>query len=308
MVEEVGGNLQAISKPGKGMSFRFQLPLTLSVIRTLLVEISGECYAFPLTRIDQAIRLHQTEISYVENRQYFTLNNHNIGLVRADQVLDLPQSKFTSESFSVVIISDQLNRYGLVVDQLLGEKNLVIRPLDHRLGKVQDISAAAILEDGSPVLILDVLDLVRSIDKVLTTASLTQATYEPDISWKGSAKRILVIDDSPTVREMERKILQNQGYIVDGAIDGMEGWNALVSGKYDLVITDIDMPRLNGIKLVNHIKKHPQLKSIPVIIVSYKDREDDRLQGLEAGADYYLTKSSFHDDTLINAVRNLLGT
>ena len=308
MVEEVGGNLQAISKPGKGMSFHFQLPLTLSVIRTLLVEISGECYAFPLTRIDQAIRLHQTEISYVENRQYFTLNDHNIGLVRADQVLDLPQSKFSSESFSVVIISDQLNRYGLVVDQLLGEKNLVIRPLDHRLGKVQDVSAAAILEDGSPVLILDVLDLVRSIDKVLTTACLAQATYEPDISWKGSAKRILVIDDSPTVREMERKILQNQGYIVDGAIDGMEGWNALVSGKYDLVITDIDMPRLNGIKLVNHIKKHPQLKSTPVIIVSYKDREDDRLQGLEAGADYYLTKSSFHDDTLINAVRNLLGT
>jgi two-component system sensor histidine kinase and response regulator WspE len=106
---------------------------------------------------------------------------------------------------------------------------------------------------------------------------------------------------------MERKILINQGYLVDGAVDGMEGWNALVSGKYDLVITDIDMPRLNGIKLVNHIKKHPQLKSTPVIIVSYKDREDDRLQGLEAGADYYLTKSSFHDDTLINAVADLLG-
>jgi two-component system sensor histidine kinase and response regulator WspE len=307
MVEEVGGNLQAISKLGRGTSFHFQLPLTLSVIRTLLVEISGECYAFPLTRIDQAIRLHQSEINYVENRQYFILNGHNIGLIRADQVLDLSPSKFVSESFSVVIISDQLNRYGLVVDQFLGEKNLVIRPLDNRLGKVQDISAAAILEDGSPVLILDVLDLVRSIDKVLTTTSLSQATYEPAGPWKTAAKRILVIDDSPTVREMERKILINQGYLVDGAVDGMEGWNALVSGKYDLVITDIDMPRLNGIKLVNHIKKHPQLKSTPVIIVSYKDREDDRLQGLEAGADYYLTKSSFHDDTLINAVADLLG-
>jgi two-component system sensor histidine kinase and response regulator WspE len=307
MVEEVGGNLQAISKLGRGTSFHFQLPLTLSVIRTLLVEISGECYAFPLTRIEQAIRLHQSEINYVENRQNFILNGHNIGLIRADQVLDLSPSKFISESFSVVIISDQLNRYGLVVDQFLGEKNLVIRPLDNRLGKVQDISAAAILEDGSPVLILDVLDLVRSIDKVLTTTSLSQATYEPDGTWKTAAKRILVIDDSPTVREMERKILINQGYLVDGAVDGMEGWNALVSGKYDLVITDIDMPRLNGIKLVNHIKKHPQLKSTPVIIVSYKDREDDRLQGLEAGADYYLTKSSFHDDTLINAVADLLG-
>ncbi|GBF80830.1 hybrid sensor histidine kinase/response regulator [Aphanothece sacrum] len=307
MVQEVGGNLQAISKPGKGTSFHFQLPLTLSVIRTLLVEISGEPYAFPLSRIDQIINLKLTEINSVENRQYFTLNEQNIGLVKAAQVLELTAKTIPSDPLSIVIVSDQMNRYGLVVDRFLGEKNLVVRPLDPRLGKVQDVSGAALLEDGSPILILDVLDLVRSLDKLLANIQINQVNTHEETNWTKGQKRILVVDDSITVREMERKLLENKGYVVDVAVDGMEGWNAVRVGNYDLVISDIDMPRMNGIKLVNNIKSNLHLKSTPVIIVSYKDREEDRLQGLESGADYYLTKSSFHDDTLINAVIDLIG-
>ncbi|MDJ0661688.1 MAG: hybrid sensor histidine kinase/response regulator [Crocosphaera sp.] len=307
MVQEVGGNLQAISKPGKGMNFHFQLPLTLSVIRTLLVEIAGEPYAFPLSRIDQILNLKFEEIYSVENRQYFTLNNQNIGLVRAEQVLELVSNSTPTEPLSVIVVSDQMNRYGLVIDRFLGEKSLVVRPLDPRLGKVQDITGAALLEDGSPILIIDVLDLVRSLDKILANISINHVKTKEETNWQKSSKNILVVDDSITVREMERKLLENRGYNVDVAVDGMEGWNAVRVGNYDLVISDIDMPRMNGIKLVHNIKSNPQLKSTPVIIVSYKDREEDRLQGLEAGADYYLTKSSFHDDTLINAVIDLIG-
>ncbi|MEL4898352.1 hybrid sensor histidine kinase/response regulator [Crocosphaera sp. Alani8] len=307
MVQEVGGNLQAVSKPGKGMNFHFQLPLTLSVIRTLLVEIAGEPYAFPLSRIDQILNLSFDEIYSVENRQYFMLNNQNIGLVRAEQVLELSSNSPPTEPLSVIVVSDQMNRYGLVIDRFLEEKSLVVRPLDPRLGKVQDITGAALLEDGSPILILDVLDLVRSLDKILANISINHVKTQEERKWHQSSKHILVVDDSITVREMERKLLENQGYQVDVAVDGMEGWNAVRVGNYDLVISDIDMPRMNGIKLVHNIKNNPQLRSTPVIIVSYKDREADRLQGLEVGADYYLTKSSFHDDTLINAVIDLIG-
>jgi two-component system sensor histidine kinase and response regulator WspE len=108
------------------------------------------------------------------------------------------------------------------------------------------------------------------------------------------------------VREVQRKLLENKGYQVEVAVNGMDGWNAVRTSHYDLVITDIDMPRMNGIELVSQIKNHPNLKSLPVIIVSYKDREEDRLRGLEVGADYYLTKSSFHDDSLLNAVADLI--
>lgn len=307
MVQEVGGILRATSVPGKGMSFHLQLPLTLSVIRTLLVEISGEPYAFPLTRIDRILMVDTAEIAIAENRQYFTLDNQNIGLVTAYQVLQLPPPSEKLDLVPVIIVSDRSSSYGLAVDKFLGERDLVVRPLDPRLGKVADISAAAFMEDGSPVLIIDVEDLVRSTDKLLTESRLQKVSQTAQTAESTTRKRVLVVDDSITVREVERKLLENQGYEVEIAVNGMDGWNALRTGNFDLVISDVDMPRMTGIELVSQIKNHSGLKSIPVIIVSYKDREEDRIRGLEVGADYYLTKSSFHDDTLLNAVVDLIG-
>jgi len=118
---------------------------------------------------------------------------------------------------------------------------------------------------------------------------------------------VLVVDDSITVRETERKLLQVGGYQVDVAVDGMDAWNAVRTGRYDLVVTDVDMPRMDGIELTKLIRKDIRLKGLPVMIVSYKDREEDRVRGLEAGADYYLTKASFQDDGLLNAAADLIG-
>ena len=120
-------------------------------------------------------------------------------------------------------------------------------------------------------------------------------------------RRILVVDDSITVRELERQLLENLGYTVDTAVDGVDGWNTLRTGHYDLVVSDIDMPRMDGIQLVSQIKQDSRLRAIPVIIVSYKDREEDRIRGLDAGANFYLTKSSFHDQTFLDAVVDLIG-
>ncbi|MBD2579531.1 hybrid sensor histidine kinase/response regulator [Oscillatoria sp. FACHB-1406] len=307
MAQEVGGTVRATSQPGKGTSFHFQLPLTLSVVRTLLVEISGKPYAVPLARIDQIVTVERSEISEVENRQYFTMNQQNIGLIAARQVLELPEPPPHSGALSVAIISDGSNPYGLVVDRFLGERDLVVRPLDPRLGKVPDISATSLMGDGSPILIIDVSDIVRSMDALLHAGGLTKVEVEAQEVIRDKRKRVLVVDDSITVREMERKLLENRGYKVDIAVNGMEGWNAVRTNAYDLVISDIDMPRMNGIEFVKQMRSHPRLHSMPVIIVSYRDREEDRIAGLEAGADYYLTKSSFHDETLINAVMDLVG-
>jgi two-component system sensor histidine kinase and response regulator WspE len=307
MAQDVGGTVRANSQQGKGTSFHFQLPLTLSVVRTLLVEISDKPYAIPLARIDQIVTLERSEITYVENRQYFTMNSQNIGLISAHQVLELPAVKQEISSVSIIVISDQNSTYGLVVDKFLGERDLVVRPLDPRLGKVADISATALLGDGSPILIIDVSDMVRSMDTILKGGNLSKVMMQAELESATQHRKILVVDDSITVREMERKLLENHGYEVDTAVDGVEGWNAVRTKEYDLVISDIDMPRMNGIELVQQIKGNSRLNSLPIIIISYRDREEDRMQGLEAGADYYLTKSSFHDDTLINAVVDLIG-
>jgi two-component system sensor histidine kinase and response regulator WspE len=207
-----------------------------------------------------------------------------------------------------VVISDRNDQYGLQVSKFLGERDLVVRPLDTRLGKVPDISAAAIMEDGSPLLILDADDLVRSSQTLLTTGRLRNLHRTTATGGETQArKRVLVVDDSITVREVQRRLLESAGYEVEVAVDGADGWNAIRSSQFDMLISDIDMPRMNGIELVRHVKQDANLKNIPVMIVSYKDREEDRLKGLEAGADYYLTKSSFHDDTLLEAVEDLIG-
>lgn len=306
MVQEVGGTIRATSQWQKGTHFHFQLPLTLSVVRTLMVEIAGEPYAFPLARIDQIVKLDNADIYVVEGRQYFTRDGQNIGLIAAHHILDLAEPLAAADALCVVVISDQSNAYGLLVDRFLGERDLVVRPLDSRLGKVQDISASALMDDGSPVLIVDVSDLVRSIDHLLHSGQLRPIDVNK-AKKRVERKRLLVVDDSITVREMTRKLLQNRGYDVDVAVNGIDAWTAIRSKPYNLILSDIDMPRMNGIELVKKIKDHPTFKALPVIIVSYRDREDDRIQGMEAGANYYITKSSFHDDTLVNAIVDLIG-
>jgi two-component system sensor histidine kinase and response regulator WspE len=163
------------------------------------------------------------------------------------------------------------------------------------------------MDDGSPVLIIDVDDLLRSVAKLAGEGRLTAVDRVRVAEPRGPRRRILVVDDSLTVRELERKLLTHHGYEVEIALDGMDGWNAVRSSPFDLVITDVDMPRMDGIELVSLITRDPQLKSTPVMIVSYKDREDDRRRGLEAGAAYYLAKGSFHDETLVQAVVDLIG-
>jgi len=163
-----------------------------------------------------------------------------------------------------------------------------------------------VLEDGFPVLILDVEDTVRSIDNLLSGRRL-KAPAEALAARARGVKQVLVVDDSLTVRELERQMLEGRGYKVDIAVDGLDGWNAVRAGRYDLVISDVDMPRMDGIQLVQSIKSDARLKAVPVVIVSYKDRPEDRMRGLDAGADAYLTKSSFHDQTLLETVADLIG-
>jgi len=305
MAQEVGGLVRVESEHGKRTSFILQLPLTLSVLRTLIVEVEGEPYALPLSRIDRLLRIPPESLKTLEDRQFCTADGEHIGIVSCRQLFQAPPAEGGEGAVHVVVISDRLNRYGLAVDSFHGEETVVVRPLDARLGKTQNIQAAAVLQDGTPALILDIDDLVRSIHNLLNQGKLNK--MGPDKVEGTIKKRILVVDDSLTVREVERKLLEREGYSVTSAVDGMDGWNALQRATFDLVVSDVDMPRMNGIELVRKIKEHAQFRFIPVMIVSYKDSEEDRLRGLEAGANYYLTKGSFHDETLLNAVKDLIG-
>ncbi|NNJ17197.1 hybrid sensor histidine kinase/response regulator [Pseudomonas putida CSV86] len=307
MVRQLRGQVGMTQGDGSGSRFHLEVPLTLSVVRSLVVQVSGEAYAFPLAHIERTLELSAEAIVQIEGRQQFWHEGRAVGLVSASQLLNRPVGQNSEQSIKVVVIRERETLYGVAVDRLVGERVLVVMPLDSRLGKVQDISAGALLDDGSVVLIVDVEDLLRSVEKLLGTGRLER------IERRGSAreaarKRVLVVDDSLTVRELQRKLLSNRGYQVAVAVDGMDGWNALRSEDFDLLITDIDMPRMDGIELVTLVRRDSRLQSLPVMVVSYKDREEDRRRGLDAGADYYLAKASFHDDALLDAVVELIGS
>ncbi len=307
MVHAVGGSVRIQSRPGQGTRFQLQLPITLSVIRAVLIEVAKELYAFPLNRIDRLLRLSRGELRSLENHQYAAVDGRNVGLVLARQIFDVGDRETPQADLFVVLFSSQVGQYGLIVDDFRGEQDLVVRPLDARLGKVPNISAAALLDDGAPVLIADVEDLTRSIEEVLKTGRLRRASRTELVAERKTRKRVLVVDDSITVREVQRQLLGNKGFEVATAVDGLDGLETARGANFDLIISDIDMPRMNGLDFVRSLKADDRLHSIPVIIVSYKDREEDRMRGLEAGANYYLTKSSFHDDRLLNAVEELIG-
>ncbi|HEX3845661.1 MAG TPA: hybrid sensor histidine kinase/response regulator [Steroidobacteraceae bacterium] len=307
LLRRLRGTIRVASRLGEGTQFQLHLPLTMSVVRTLLIEVGGEAYALPLASISCALKLSRTSIVSLSGRAHFSLRERRIGLVSAHQVLETRSATATTGEISVVVLKGGGGEVGLVVDRLLGERELVIQPLDARLGKIKDVSAGGLMEDGTPVLILDVEDVARSMEKFASGGDLAGLAANSGASAHAPRKRVLVIDDSLTVRELERKLLTQGGYDVEVAVDGMDGWNAIRAGRFDLIVTDIDMPRLDGIELVRLVRQDPRLKSLPVMIVSYKDRPEDRHRGLEAGADYYLAKAGFHDQTLLSAVAHLIG-
>jgi two-component system, chemotaxis family, sensor histidine kinase and response regulator WspE len=307
MVRNVRGSVRVNTQPGRGVRVQLQLPLTLSVLRTLLVEIADEPYAIPLTQITRALKLSRDKIESLEGRHHFEFRGQQIGLLTAHQVMECRPRKSAGGDLPVLVLGERNARYGLVVDRFVGQRELVVQPLDARLGKVRDISAAALMEDGSPILIVDVDEVIRSIETLVSGGLLAKVDPGALESSARRPKRVLAVDDSITVRELERKLISSRGYLADVAVDGLDAWNALSTRPYDLVITDVDMPRVDGIELTTLIKQDPHLKTLPVMIVSYKDSESDRLRGLEAGADYYLTKGSFQDETLLQAVVDLIG-
>ncbi|MGW8391334.1 hybrid sensor histidine kinase/response regulator [Pseudoduganella sp. HUAS MS19] len=304
-IRQQNGTVRIESELGKGFRTSITLPLTQSIVRALVMDIKGEAYAIPIVKVERVIMVPQSAVHTLENKQFFDHEGEHLGLVAAAQVLELGDMEH-AEEMPVVVIGGGTRRYALVVDKIRGEESLAVQAIDPIFGKMRDISAAAMLDDGEPVLILDVPDLLLSVEKLLEEGGLHQLT-RADHAGRRRMKRILVVDDSLTVREMERKLLAGRGFEVDIAVDGIDGWNVVRSGDYDLVITDVDMPRMDGIELVTLIKKDLHLHKLPVMIVSYKDRPEDRARGLAAGADYYLTKGSFHDETLLDAVSDLIG-
>ena len=307
MAHSVGGSIEVRSSP-VGTSFAMRLPVTLSVVRAAVISIAGETYALALARLERIDRIARSELKTVEGRLTTVIRGEIVGLVHATEILQLKAStqSESADELAIVSVLAGSRTVGFVVDSFLGEEDLVVRRMDARIGDVAHVDAASIRENGDLLLILDADDLVQSALQLLEQGKLRGDEGRSAIS-KRKQRRVLVVEDSITVREVERQMLLRAGYAVDTAVDGMDGWNAVQKVKYDLVVSDVDMPRMNGIEFVRKMRADRRYETLPVVIVSYKDREEDRIAGLEAGASAYLTKGSFQDQSFLQTIADLIG-
>lgn len=302
MLREIGGVVSLKSEKGKGCEFIMKMPVTRSVIRVLEVRIDGQLYAFPLAKIFRTIASEDASAHADFDAGTFVADSRQGRVVSAAKVLGF-ESEGCRGSY-IVAVSGKSGLFGFAVDGLPTETELVIRPLDNVTGKVPCVLASALERDGEPVLILDVDDMLVPAEKILAGETDNPENSAHIRNASPDAKKVLVADDSETVRQTERRLLEHAGFSVETAVDGMDAWNCFRLGQFDLVVTDIDMPRMTGIEFTQRIRKSGS--KIPVAVVSYKNRESDIDEAHRAGVDLFLAKSAFEDGSFLKQISALL--
>lgn len=305
LLQELGGRVHVRNHPGHGVAFDLRLPVTRSIVRVLLLDVEGEPFAVPLNRIERVLTLQPEDVHTLEGKPYIHIDARNLPLVPAQALLGGGGAAIPAPPWPVVVLHSGQREYAMQVDRLLDERELVVRPLDPRLGHVRAVSAVLMLEDGALALLLDTEDLGETVDRMLGEDGTGASLGRRERGTPFTRGRVLVVEDSETVREMECAILRQAGYAVETAGNGAEGLLLARESAFDLVVSDVDMPRMTGLEFVRRLRGDPVRSATPVLILSYKDREEDRRAALEAGADAYLSKAGFDEAVFLEAVRGL---
>jgi len=306
-LEQIHGLIQVETRSGVGTSFVLMLPLTLTTSQVLLVRVAGETVAMPMINVERILHVNVVKVGSIEGHSAIYAEGRPLPLVSLANVLKLPEMEQPlppDAKIPVVILSVAEKRVALRVSGFLSTQQVVLKSLGGQLRRVRNVAGTAILGDGQLVTILNVSDLMKSLqDKSV-------ASLEPPIVTKEARRwRVLLVDDSITTRTLEKHILENAGYEVLTAADGQEAWELICQnekGLPDLVVSDVNMPRMDGFVLTQSIKADSSCARVPVVLVTSLESPQDRLHGMEAGADAYIVKSTFDQRELLETIERLI--
>jgi two-component system chemotaxis sensor kinase CheA len=300
--DRIHGNVGVTWVADRGTSFTIECPPTLASIRVILASLGAQTVAIPTGNVERLIRVRPGDIRRAEGRELLPTPDGAVPLVALARVLPPLTERPMAESASVVIMRAGNRRVAVVVDELLAEQEITVRPVDGVRERLA-VSGAAILGSGRVALVLDPLTIIDLVF-ALSGSGLTTVTRGPDAPAK---RRVLVVDDSITTRTLEQSVLEAAGHDVRTAVDGADAWRMLQEGEYDLIVTDIEMPRMDGFALCEAIRASKRLHALPVVLVTALESAAHRARGLELGADAYIGKSSFDQQSLLETVDQLLG-
>ncbi|MEW6324266.1 MAG: hybrid sensor histidine kinase/response regulator [Nitrospirota bacterium] len=308
-VEGLKGQVTVSSRTGAGTTFRLELPLTIALIQALLVRAGDESFALPLLSVEESIKVPESALTAVGVKMAAWVRGHLLPVVRLDEAMGYGTVKDATHGergtadadVSVVIIASMGKRVGFIVDAILGDQEIYIKTLGPHLGKVSNLSGATVLGTGELVLIVDVADLIRSAQTAHRSAPAVKAPARAE----RPRRRILVVEDSLTTRELERGLLESRGFSVDTAADGLEALQKVAQGSFDLVLSDIEMPQMNGFDLCRALRASDATKAIPVVFLTTLEKESDKRRGIEVGAQGYIVKNAFNENILLQTIDQL---
>jgi two-component system chemotaxis sensor kinase CheA len=299
-VEALRGSVDVAFQPGAGTRFTLDVPLTLSTLRVLLVTAGGHTFAVAGESVARLLRLEPGNVRTVEGRQLWVTPQALVPLATLTAVLGLPEGTPRPRPGAMVLASGEL-RAVLVVDEVVAEQEVLIRGLGPRIRRAGHVSGMAVLPDGRMAALLNPASLVRAAEGRTALAGLFPTPVE-----KKARRRILLADDSMTTRTLERSILESAGYEVLACVDGQEAWERLQAEGADAVVSDVEMPRMDGFALAEAVRGSPRFGRLPVVLVTARAKPEDKARGLQAGASAYLVKSAFDQTHLLETLRQLL--
>lgn len=303
-IEAVGGLLSVETTRGKGTIFHIQIPLSLATFRGVLVRSRGQTFVIPTANVDQVLRVSRSMVVFVENRESIPIGGQAVSLVNLGDVLGLktvPEEESGTESWPAIVLLVSGTRVAFRIDEVLGEQEVLVKTLSKQLTRVRNISGATVLDTGDVVPILNPSDLLKSV----SLAGTAPGKDAPE-SWEATTRKILVVEDSVTSRTLLKSILESAGFQVTTAVDGVEAFASLRVDEFDLLVSDIDMPRMNGFSLCEKVRGFARTADLPIVLVTSMDSREDRERGIDAGANAYIVKSSFDQGNLLEVVKRLI--
>ncbi len=302
-VEKLGGSVSVDSHPGIDTAFRLVMPLTLATFRGVLVRVNEHVFVAPTAGVERVIRAEQDEILTVENRKTIRLNGQVLSLVMLGDILELPDNNNEpADKISVVVIASGDTRIAFQVDEVLDELQVFVKGMGRQLRRVRNIAGATVLGTGRVIPVLNVSDLIKSALRRSTTVKAAETIKKETIK----KRRILVVEDSITARTLIKNILETAGYRVSTAVDGVDAFTRVRGNEFNLVVSDVDMPRMNGFELTENIRSDKQYRELPVVLVTALESREDRERGIEVGANAYIVKSSFDQSNLLEVVKRFM--
>ena len=310
-VENLNGLISISTDPGRGTAFKIELPVSLATFRGMIVSAAGHDYILPVAHVEHTLRIRPVDIKTAENKSIISINGQAVSLVNLADILGLPQPTAPAVqgnrpdhlTLPAAVLGSGKKRIVCIVDRIGSEQDVLVKTLGKQLKRIPNISGATILGNGKVVPILNVNDLIAT-----SAGKSIPAVMAAEIeTFKNRVKKsVLIVEDSFTSRTLLKNILEASGYLITTAIDGEDGYRQLSMQPFDAVISDVEMPKLNGFELTRKIREHETLGAIPVVLITSLDSREDKEKGMDAGADAYIVKSSFDQSNLLEVLERLI--